>query len=132
MKILLLLSLAYSPLTLAAGIDVRGAPAPEIYNCQVVVAAEDVNEGGTFTFTVSNSDESHGGPSTDFTVGNHTISVMANRQWLGLSWMKSGKKIAEGVFVLGAGEKAANRVAILYDPTDSGDQVSLGCDLVSK
>lgn len=101
----------------------------ETYDCRVLLVAADVPAGGEWQFQApALSADSHGGKMQSFRAGAHQIDVMANRQWLGVSWLKGGKKVAEGVFVLGNADQSRNRVAILYDPSDSGDQVSLGCD----
>ena len=101
----------------------------ETYDCQAMLVAADIPAGAEWKFQAEAlSEDSHGGKAQVFRAGAHEIEVMANRQWLGVSWVKDGKKIAEGVFVLGNADETQNRVAILYDPSDSGDQVSLGCD----
>lgn len=96
--------------------------------CEAILASSALPNGGaSWSFSPQASGESHGGAPQVFREGAHEIQVLANNQWLGISWVKDGKKIAEGVFVLGEKELASQRVAILYDPSDSGDQVSLGC-----
>lgn len=100
------------------------------YQCEAILASASLPDGGiTWKFSPETSGESHGGAPKAFQAEGHEIQVLANQQWLGISWMKGGKKIAEGVFVLGGQDQAGQRVAILYDPSDSGDQVSLGCAL---
>jgi hypothetical protein len=119
------------PLLFLFALNARAAFA-ETYDCQVMLVAADVPAGGEWKFQATAlSEDSHGGKAQVFRAGAHEIEVMANRQWLGVSWVKDGKKIAEGVFVLGNADQTQNRVAIFYDPSDSGDQVSLGCDRTS-
>lgn len=121
MKTIFALLLSLSPMT---------SWATETYQCEAILASSALVEGGvTWPFSPNNANESHGGAPLTFREGVHEIQVLATKQWLGISWMKEGKKIAEGVFVLGGEDQAAQRVAILYDPSDSGDQVSLGCKL---
>jgi hypothetical protein len=96
--------------------------------CEAILASSSFPKGGVnWSFSPLNAEGSHGGAPIVFREGTHEIQVLANKQWLGISWVKEGKKIAEGVFVLGGKELVTQRVAILYDPSESGDQVSLGC-----
>lgn len=99
------------------------------YACQVVLAGTNLPpDRGVWKFEApESSGGSHGGETRVFTEGIYEITVLANAQWLGISWSQSGKKIAEGVFVLGSNDRTLSRVALLYDPSDSGAQVSLDC-----
>ncbi len=102
--------------------------APEAYQCRLLIAADDLAEGGDWTFPGDTSEEGHGGKISVFTAPPYEVQVLGNAQWMGISWFRKGEKIAEGVFVLGSDDRAAHRVAILYDPADSDRQVSLGCE----
>lgn len=100
-------------------------PAPQIA-CEVNLVADGGNTSATWKF-VAASGGTHGGEPVIFTQGVHKVSLLANSQWLGLDWEKNGKPIASGVFVLGEGDLAKQRVGILYDPNEEGSQLSLGC-----
>lgn len=128
---LLALLLLSSPFASANGLDLRGAPEPELYECRLLLVASDVKQGGDWSFTAGKTSDGHGGEASVYAQGEHELTIVANKQWLGISWKRKGVKIAESVFVLGSTDKTKNRVAVVYDPSDSGDQISLGCDLVS-
>lgn len=98
------------------------------YACEVIIAANDVPlKAGFFRFSAVEKAGTHGGSSRLFKEGAHEVEVVADAQWLGIRWSRNGKKIAESVFVIANMDRTLSRVAILYDPSDNGDQVSLGC-----
>lgn len=98
------------------------------YKCELTIAAADLGTtGGVFNFTAPITSGSHGGTPKLFKEGVHTVQVIADAQWMGVSWSRAGTKIAEAVFVLAPMDRTLARVGILYDPSDSGDQVSLNC-----
>lgn len=98
------------------------------YECQVIIAGDDVPADQTVQkFDVRAQGESHGGDGRTFTAGSNSVDATADGHWLTLSWSKAGKLIAQGVFCMAPTDFAEARVAILYNPDGSGDQVSIGC-----
>lgn len=125
-QILLFVLLGLSSITTWAQL----AP-PEKYTCSLYLAAEDVEAGkGEWTFEVGATGASHGGNGLTFTAGAHEVYVAADGHWLTLGWQKSGTVIANGLFAMSPTDFAENRVAILYNPDGSGNQVAVSCAAV--
>ena len=115
-------------LVLGMLLSVNSWAAERTLQCEVILAASDLSlSQGTWKFETTDNSEDHGGAARVFSEGRYRVEVLADGQWLGLSWFRDGKKLAEGIFVVGFEDQVKNRVGVLYDPTDSGDQLSLGC-----
>lgn len=98
------------------------------YSCNLIVAAEDIQAGkGEWPFEVGATGATHGGNGLTFTEGAHEIYVAADGHWITLEWKKSGTVIASGLFAMSPTDFAENRVAILYHPDGSGNQVAVSC-----
>ncbi|MBX3019856.1 MAG: hypothetical protein KF767_18360 [Bdellovibrionaceae bacterium] len=99
------------------------------YVCEVLLVADDVPaDQGSWKFQASlKAEGSHGGETRAFTTGAHDVQVIADGTWLGIAWTQGGRKIAQGLFVMGPLDRALHRVGILFDPADNGAQVSIGC-----
>lgn len=99
------------------------------YVCEVLLVADDVPaDQGTWKFQAAlQSEGGHGGTPQAFTTGHHEVQVIADGTWLGIIWNQDGRKIAQGLFVMGPLDRALHRVGLLFDPSDNGAQVSIGC-----
>lgn len=101
------------------------------YSCNLFVSAEDVEAGkGEWPFEVGATGATHGGNGLTFTEGAHEIYVAADGHWITLEWKKSGVVLASGLFAMSPTDFAENRVAILYNPDGSGNQVAVSCAAV--
>lgn len=108
-------------------VDTQGSTAVT-YVCEVILVASDVPaDGGIWKFQTEVKEGSHGGDPRVFSSGTHEVHVIADGTWLGLSWFRNERKVAESLFVMGPMDRAFHRVGLLYDPADEDAQVSIGC-----
>lgn len=107
------------------------AQAPNItgYECDVRVIAKDLPNGFAETKITRPliSDQSHGGTPYEFKAGDHSVNVLADGKWRGISWWRGGQLIAEAL-TAGVQPHKGNSVFIVYNPANQEEQVQLGCD----
>ncbi len=116
--------------TLLLLLTVFSTPAFAAYNCELIVAAPGLTGGeGKWPFRVSDTGKSHGGNAMPFNAKEHSLEVEVNGNWMQVKWYRSGKKTAEGIFVLGKEDRARARSMLLIDPAAEREQVSLACVL---
>ena len=132
MKQALVAALLSLPLFAQAQVAPPAAPASSAkpvtgYECQVIIATDVAADQDEWKFDVRVQGESHGGNGRSFAAGANAVDATADGHWLTLSWSKAGKLVAQGVFCMAPTDFAENRVAILYNPDGSGEQVSIGC-----
>lgn len=104
-------------------------PTKKTYSCTVLVIADDLKEVGEFHFTMDAvADESHGGSPKVFSIEKHQITVLTTGRWMAISWSRSGELLSETVTAR-SDDNAGSQVLIVYNPKNTNEQVSLGCDL---
>ncbi|HEY8280310.1 MAG TPA: hypothetical protein VIH99_11845 [Bdellovibrionota bacterium] len=133
--ILILFTLFLSTASLRADdLVIRPEPAQAIYNCHLLLAAQDIeSKYKEWDFPATSDGGAHGGDGLFFKEGKHTVGVTVDKQWLGLRWTRDDKKVAEAWFLVGANDKPEAKVGILFDPaSEKGDQVALRCDLYKQ
>lgn len=131
MKIFLLLGLLLAGSASADGLSIHVPETLAFYRCHVILAAADEPKGADWTFT-SMAAGSHGGDSTVFAQGAHSIAVQVDKQWLTIRWTRNGSLVAAGQFVVGPDDKPSFKVGILFDPANDSDQVGVSCDRVTS
>ena len=97
------------------------------YKCEVMGHVANMQEFIEERFTTTPDNGSHGGKELSFTNGAQEIVVIANQQWLGISWFYKGEKIAEAVNVIKE-KDSSQRVLIVYNPKNPEEQASLNCE----
>lgn len=121
MKFLILLSCFWSLPSLAQG------PVKD-YNCAIRVFSSDLPKGyaeALFTAPVRGA-SSHGGDSFDFTFQKHSVSVLANGRWMGISWARDGVLISQTLMARGS-DNQDSLVVMAYDPKNLEEYASLDC-----
>lgn len=98
------------------------------YECRLIVYVENTEEIMEEQFLADHFGlGGHGGQVREFTKGQQKVAVQASNNWIALSWWKGEKLIAAGTFAI---SKASDfyRVAILANPENPTEQVSLDCN----
>ena len=97
-------------------------------SCRVGVIHSDFKDGyaeATFLMDVV-ARTGHGGESKAFAFQNHHVEVLADGKWLGISWWRNEKLVAESVTVVSVLAEQS-RVLIAYNPENQEQQVALDC-----
>lgn len=108
------------------------APTNEIlsYDCRVAIFADDLPTSSFaesyFSVPVS-AGRSHGGEPHVFEVGDHTVAVIADGKWRGVTWTRKNKTIAN---VVTAGQELIQGSAalIVQNPENNNEEVHLSCE----
>jgi hypothetical protein len=126
--------LAFSQMTFAEPQTAIGLSAPALeksYNCTVLILADDLKEYAEFPFVVGGASQegSHGGEPKVFTAENHTVTVLANGRWLGISWSRGGELVSE-TLTARSDDNLGSQALIVYNPKNLNEQVDIVCDLI--
>lgn len=99
------------------------------YGCTVIIVADDLVYEKDFTAV--NRGGTHGGEEYTFREGNHEVTLLADGKWQGISWWHKGQLISESISVLQT-TYSQSRVMIAYNPKNTGEQVSVNCQIKSE
>lgn len=125
---LLLLTLA---LNSAYACQAKADVTPSSFDCQLLVITKEKPSFPDQNFKAPvKADSGHGGDERTFKAeGNpNEVTIIVDGKWLGLSWWKYGEVVAEALFVVT--DFSQDRVAIVYNPKNRDEQVSLNCSMV--
>ena len=105
------------------------AQAKNVYTCTVRVFDADSNALIEQSFQADEDNGPHGGDGQAFKSkdGSTEADVTVDGKWMLLTWIKNGKTVASGTFVLGSSTTDA-RAAIFYNPENSDEQMALDCE----
>lgn len=117
----------FAPLLLAGGL--AHAQAKNVYNCTLRVFDANSNTLIEQSFNADEMNGPHGGEAQTFksTDGNTVANISVDGKWMIMEWIKNGKTIASGLFVLGSSTLDA-RAAILYNPENTDEEMALNCE----
>ncbi|MCO5142475.1 MAG: hypothetical protein M9962_05225 [Oligoflexia bacterium] len=132
MKIFIILTSVFLSLSSFAGDVVLRPAGPVLYDCRVFLLTEGGSVSKEWFFTTAEKNGSHGGDFIVFEEGNDQVGILADGQWLGVSWLKNDQVIAKSIFVISAESGTQSRAAIFYNPQNEDEQVHLSCDLNNK
>lgn len=102
-----------------------------VYQCHVLMAVNNSEQNIDEDFQVPRNAGSHGGKGLNFSNSDNSYSLvlLADGKWMGISWWQGETLIGESLFVIAPGE-SEYRIAIMYNPKDQSEQVSLDCNLL--
>lgn len=105
------------------------AQAKNVYTCTVRVFDADSNAVIEQSFQADEDNGPHGGEGRVYKSqdGVTEADITVDGKWIQMNWLKNGKTVANGVFVLGSSTLDA-RAAILYSPENSSEQMAVDCE----
>jgi hypothetical protein len=96
------------------------------YDCFATIVAKDGIHEFKFKAPVV-SESGHGGTPFEFHEGEHTLGVIADGKWRGISWFRGDVRVVESVTVSKSFLQSGH-VLIAYNPADTDEQAYVVCN----